>query len=157
MALLNGLRLGRLTGDREMEDAARRGLVVPTVIREHPSGFTFWMTAAAFAVGPSQEVMIASSTPDATEMVEAMRSVYAPNAVVLVKTPETTEALNELAPFTADYPIPDSGTRAYICQDYACHAPTTSPEEAARLPASRQLERRGSMRIERIRVAWASP
>ncbi|GAB5537457.1 MAG: thioredoxin domain-containing protein [Rubricoccaceae bacterium] len=133
VALLNGLRLGRLTGDRQMEEAARCGLVVPSVIRDHPSGFTFWMTAAAFAVGPSQEVVIASSTDVADEMVEAIRQVYAPNAVVLVKTPETTDRLSELAPFTAEQTARDGLATAYVCQDYACNAPTTSPSEATQL------------------------
>ena len=133
VALLNGLRLGRLTGDREMEDAARRGLAVPAVLREHPSGFTFWMAAASFAVGPSQEVVLASPTDDPPdEMIGALRSVYAPNAVLLLRTPETAGALDELAPFTAEQRPQDERATAYVCQDYVCNAPTTSPAEAAR-------------------------
>ena len=133
VALLNGLRLGRLAGDRELEDAARRGLRLPAVVRDHPSGFTFWMTAAAFAVGPSQEVVIASPTDAAGELVAAIRSVYAPHAVVLLRTPATADALAELAPFTAGQTPRDGQPTAYVCQDYACHAPTTDPNEAERL------------------------
>ena len=133
VALLNGLRLGRLTGDRDLEDAARRGLRLPAVIREHPSGFTFWMTAAAFAVGPSQEVVLASPTDDASELVDAVWSVYAPNAVVVVRTPATADALAELAPFTAAQTPRDDQPTAYVCQDYTCAAPTTDPAEAVRL------------------------
>ena len=131
VALLNGLRLGRLTGDRDMEDAARRGLAVPAVIREHPSGFTSWMAAAAFAVGPSQEVVLASPTKETPSMIAAVNDVFAPNAVVLLRTPETAAVLDELAPFTAVHTPRDGQATAYVCQDYACQAPTTSPEEAA--------------------------
>ena len=103
------------------------------MIREHPSGFTFWMTAAAFAVGPSQEVVLASPTDDASDLVDSVRSVYAPNAVVLLRTPTTADALAELAPFTAAQTPRDGQPAAYVCQDYACAAPTTDPAEAARL------------------------
>ncbi len=57
VAIYNGLRLGRLTGEAPLEEAARRGLRAPEVVRRHPSGFTHLMTAAAFAAGPSQEVV----------------------------------------------------------------------------------------------------
>ena len=133
VALLNGLRLARLSGDRELEDAARRGLRLPAVVREHPSGFTFWAAAAAFAVGPSQEVVIASPTDDASELVDAVRSVYAPHTVVLLRTPATADALDELAPFTAAQTPRDDRPTAYVCQNHACQAPTTDPTEAARL------------------------
>lgn len=42
---------------------------------------------------------------------------------VLVKTPETAKPLEELAPFTEAYPIPETGVRYYLCRNGACARP----------------------------------
>ena len=133
VAVLNGLRLGRLTGDGDLEAAARRALAAPVVVREHPSGFTHLVTAAAFAVGPSQEVVVAEG--EGTDaMVEAVRSVYAPFAVVALRSPGVGPAeVARLAPFTDGQTAQGGRATAYVCRDHACHAPTTDPAEAARL------------------------
>ena len=51
-----------------------------------------------------------------------------PNLTVLVKTPENAQKLGEIAPFTADYPIPASGARYYLCRGGACQSPADSIE-----------------------------
>lgn len=49
-----------------------------------------------------------------------------PGLTVLVKTPETTDALAAPAPFTAHYPIPEQGARYYLCRGGACAQPVGS-------------------------------
>lgn len=136
VAVLNGLRLARLTGRSDLEDAARRALDVPDVVREHPSGFTFLAMAAAFAEGPSQEIVIAGEpdAPDTLAMLDAARSVYAPHAVVVLRPPGVTP-ITDLVPFAAEQTMVEGRATAYVCENHACQAPTTNPEEAARLLA----------------------
>ncbi len=130
VAALNGLRLARLTGRADLEDQARAALRAPDVVREHPSGFTHLMTAAAFALGPSQEVVVADGQ-GRDEMVSAVRSVYAPFAVMALRSPGAGPArLADLAPFAASQTAVDGRATAYVCQNHACQAPTTDPEAA---------------------------
>ena len=133
VAVSNGLRLARLTGDAALEDAARRGLRAPDVVREHPSGFTHLMTAAAFALGPSQEVVVADGS-GREAMIEAVRSVYAPFSVVALRSPGAGPApIESVAPFAAAQVALEGRATAYVCRDFACQAPTTDALEAARL------------------------
>ncbi|MEM0961148.1 MAG: thioredoxin domain-containing protein, partial [Bacteroidota bacterium] len=140
VAVLNGLRLAALTGDSDLTDAAYRGLRVPETVRKHPSGFTHLMAAAAFAHGPSQEIVLAGErgASDTHALLAAVRSVYAPHAVVALRTPGTGEArLALLAPFTAAQESQDGRATAYVCRDHACETPTTNSDAArAALAAS---------------------
>ena len=52
---------------------------------------------------------------------------------MLVKTPETAKPLEELAPFTEAYPIPETGVRYYLCRNGACARPVDSISEVRRL------------------------
>ena len=133
VAALNGLRLGRLTGRAELEEAGRRALRAPRVVREHPSGFTHLMSAAAFALGPSQEVVVAGDrgTPDTEAMIGAVREVYAPFAVTVLRTPgEGPAPVTDLIPFAAEQTARGDRATAYVCQDRACQAPVTTPDAA---------------------------
>ena len=130
VATRNALRLARLTGRADLEAAAHRALAAPAVVREHASGFTHLMTAGAFALGPSQEVVVAEGE-GWEAMVAALRAVYAPFAVWALRTPGTGPTpLAELSPFAAEQTALDGQATAYVCQDHACQAPTTDPDAA---------------------------
>ncbi|WP_412068127.1 thioredoxin domain-containing protein [Rubrivirga sp. IMCC43871] len=134
VAALNGLRLAALTGDEALREAALRALRAPEMVRQHPSGFTHLMTAAAFAAGPSQEVVIAGEhgAADTAAMIDAVRAVYAPHAVVAVRSPGTGEApLAGLAPFVVEQTAIAGAATAYVCERHACQAPATDPRAAA--------------------------
>ena len=133
VAIFNGLRLARLTGRTDLEDAAHRALRVPDVVRQHPSGFSHLVTAAAFAAGPAQEGVVAGDrgAADTAAMLAAVRSVYAPQAVVVLRAPGEGEApVADLAPFAAAQTARDGRATAYVCENYACQAPTTDPDAA---------------------------
>ena len=137
VAVLNGLRLARLTGDAGLEDAARRGLEAPDVVHQYPAGYTHLLTAAAFAEGPAQEVVVVGErdSEDTAALLEAVRAVYAPHAVVLLKSPGDA-AVVRLAPFLEAHATLDGRAAAYVCERYACQAPTADPLEAHRLLAA---------------------
>ena len=58
------------------------------------------------------------------ELTDYLRLHHCPGLTVLVKTPDNQRALDAVAPFTADYPIPDDGVRYWLCRDGACLQPT---------------------------------
>ena len=128
VAMLNGLRLGRITGDTDLEREAERVGASAAEMLAQPIAHTFAMVAVDFAVGPAQEVVIAGARDgaDTAAMIEAVNDLYAPNTVVLLRAPGTGEApIADLAPFTAEQTALEGQATAYVCEHYACQAPTT--------------------------------
>jgi uncharacterized protein YyaL (SSP411 family) len=63
------------------------------------------------------------------ELKDYLRRQPRQGLTVLVKTPENAAALAELAPFTANYPVPEEGTRYYLCSGGTCRQPVSSIEK----------------------------
>jgi len=137
VAALNLLRLGRITARAGLEEKASRiGRVFARNVRKAPSAFTQLMVAVDFAVGPSCEVVIAgdSEAEDTGAMLAALRGVYVPNKVVLLRASEQQPPeITRIAGFTeAQTPLKESAT-AYICLNYSCKQPTTDTGEMLEL------------------------
>jgi uncharacterized protein len=134
IAMLNALRLSRLTGNTNLDDiAARTGNAFGGIVRLHPSGHAQLMVALDFALGPSYEVVIAGEprSSDAIEMLRALASSYVPNQVTLLVPPSGD--IVEIAPFTRDMVrIRDKAT-AYVCSNNTCQSPTTEIPAMLRL------------------------
>ncbi|MEM6286261.1 MAG: thioredoxin domain-containing protein [Bacteroidota bacterium] len=136
VAALNGLRLARLTADADLEAAAHRALRVPEVVREYPSGSSHLMTAALHASASGQEVVVAGErgADDTDALLEAVRSVYAPFAVAVLRAPgEGPAPISDLVPFVREHTAQGGQATAYVCESYACQAPTPDPEAVRRL------------------------
>ena len=133
VAAYNSLRLARLTGRTELEEVAERiGAAAGEAASQHPVAHTMLMNALAFSVGPAQEITIAGE-PDADDtaaLLDVLREHYLPNAIVHLRPPDA-EALIDLAPYTEAQKMNDGAT-AYVCEHFACQAPTKEPEELAR-------------------------
>ena len=117
-------RLSRLTGQSRWLDAARLQLsYLSGVIEETPAGHSFTLLTLLEELWPSAElVCVSQKIPE--ELTALLRQSPHPALTVLVKTPDNQHTLADLAPFTADYPIPASGTRYYLCQNGTCSSPT---------------------------------
>ena len=63
------------------------------------------------------------------ELETLLRENWGGSLSVLVKTPENGQQLSALAPFTAEYLIPESGTQYYLCTNGACQMPTDSLDD----------------------------
>ena len=135
VAMLNGLRLSRVTGELDLERTADGVGSSAAELNAHPSAHTFLMTAVDFAVGPSLEVVVAGErvANDTRGLLSAFRGLYAPNAVALLRAPGSGDAaLIDLAPFTEYQIAQDGHATAYVCERQTCQAPTTDPEEMVR-------------------------
>jgi uncharacterized protein YyaL (SSP411 family) len=133
VAALNNLRLARLTGQTELEDLAERTMRSAGEIAQQPMAHTLMMCAAAFAAGPAQEVTIVGDpeAADTRALLDVVRERYLPNAVVHLRPPDGG-AVAELAPYTEAQTMRDGQATAYVCEGFACQAPTTNPEEVVR-------------------------
>ena len=126
-------RLARLTGEARWRTAADLQLgYLAGAAQTYPAGHGFAMLVFLEELWPSAELVCAARTvPE--ELTAFLREASRPELTVLVKTPETAESLEELAPFTEAYPIPETGVRYYLCRNGACARPVDSISEVGRL------------------------
>ena len=129
VAAMNILRLARITGREDLSDLARRQFrAFAGVISDYPRGHTFFLTALQSALNPSREIVITG--PEGSEavksMVEAVHREFLPETV-LVFRPENGQAgeIEALAPMVRGRTPVDGMPAAYICENFACHEPTT--------------------------------
>jgi len=129
IAMLNLLRLGRMTANPELEEKALQiGLAFSKSVLQSPASYTQLMTALDFAVGPSYEVVIAGNMQagDTKNMFQALRRAFIPNKVIHFRpTEEEPPEIARLAEFTKYLSSIEGQATAYVCQNYNCKLPTT--------------------------------
>jgi uncharacterized protein len=137
VAMLNLLRLSRLTGNAVLEEkAAATGQAFSTHIKQIPSAYTQFLVSADFAVGPSHEVVIVGERnhPRTMDMIKTIQSVYVPNKVVILKPSDASSPeIEDLAPFVKNYPAHDGKPMAYVCVSNSCGQPTADVDEMLKL------------------------
>jgi uncharacterized protein YyaL (SSP411 family) len=127
VAAMNLLRLGRMTGNVDMDKRADKlTRAFSGQIQEQPMAYTQMLNALEFMIGPSQEVVIAGDLALETTqaMLNVVRSKFLPNKVVLLG-PDANhrKRLVAISPFVKDMvPIRNQPT-VYVCEQYACQAP----------------------------------
>ena len=129
VAMLNLLRLSRMTGNPELEEkAAGIERAFSVKVRQSPSAFTQFISALDFAEGPSFEVVIVGKpgAEDTLNMLGALRKHFIPNKVVLFRLVggEDSEIV-KLAGFTQHLSPKEGKATAYVCRDHRCEFPTT--------------------------------
>jgi len=128
VAMLNLLRLARMTGRAGLEERAFKiGRAFSGQIMQMPSAYTFFLCAVDFAIGPSYDVVIAgeSKGKDTMGMVAALRRRFIPNKTVIIHPTEAHAPMIEpLSGFVKDYATIDNRATAYVCINRACSAPT---------------------------------
>jgi uncharacterized protein YyaL (SSP411 family) len=137
VAMLNLLRLARMTGDADLENnAVQLGRALSGKVEQFPAGFTQLLCALSFALGPSHEVVLAGM-PESEElqmMLKALRSRFIPEKVVLLRREdEEGPDLSALAPFLRSYRSGKAAAVAYVCSNNACALPTSSPNRMLQL------------------------
>ena len=129
LAMLNLIRLGRITADPELE---RKAGMISRCFYENvvkmPVGYTQLMIAIDFAVGPSYEITIVgdSQANDTREMLNAVNQKYLPNKIVIFKPTDINSSdPRDIAPYTEDHRAIHGKATAYVCSNYQCKRPTT--------------------------------
>jgi uncharacterized protein YyaL (SSP411 family) len=136
VAAWNLLRLARLTGRTELEDKADEIFTAFAAdTARGASAHSHMADAVLFASSPSLEIVIAGApgSPDTESLLKVVRSRHLPQAVVLLVPPDADAPVRSLAPFTDSHVPVDGKAAAYVCRDFACKMPTTSPDELARM------------------------
>ncbi len=129
VAMLNLLRLARMTGDAALEDKASKIVrAFSGQIKQMPSAFTQFLVAADFGIGPSHEVVISgpSGSKETQDMLDSLRKSFHPNMVTLFRPPDSENPeIDDIAPFVREHRPIDGKATAYVCMGHSCNRPTT--------------------------------
>ena len=126
------LRLAVLVGNDEYRRAATRVvLTLKDAMGQQPTGFGRMLTSLHTLLHPSQEIAIVGEPGDeATRALLAeVRQRYLPTTVLALKQPDADTML----PLLADRGLVNGLPAAYVCENYACKLPVTTPEALAQL------------------------
>ncbi len=101
---------------------------------DSPGAFERLLCAADFGAGPIQEIALVGRAEDPAlqGLLAVVRAGFRPNKVVAVSPgPESHEARR--IPLLEAKTAQDGRATAYVCRDYTCRRPVTTPEELAEL------------------------
>ena len=96
-----------------------------------PTGAGQWLTALDFYLSTPKEIVIVGS-PQADATIELARTVFdsfVPNHIMVISDPENPQFRQY--PLIADRPMLNGQPTAYVCENYVCSLPVTSPRELA--------------------------
>ena len=132
----NLLRLSRITADLELENTVE-GLerAFSKLIRKTPSGYTQFLSALDFRLGPAYEVVIAGKreAADTGHMLEELWTYFIPNKVLVFRPEGRDPEIITFAAYTKmQVPIEGKAT-AYVCRNYECQLPTTEVNEMLKI------------------------
>jgi uncharacterized protein YyaL (SSP411 family) len=124
-AALGLLRLAALTGERGYERQAEGVFALfARTASQHPESFSHLLRALDFHLAPTKEVALVGD--DLAELTATLRSAFRPH-LVLAGGPEGSDE----PPLLRDRPTVNGQAAAYVCENFACQAPVTIPEELA--------------------------
>ena len=105
------------------------------LIKKAPSGYTQFLSALNFRLGPSYEVIISGirESPDTVNMLEELWSYFIPNKVLVFRSEGENPEIADLAEYTKEQRPLEGKATAYVCQNYECQLPTTEKREMLKL------------------------
>ncbi|MFK7846017.1 MAG: thioredoxin domain-containing protein [Rhodothermales bacterium] len=126
IALLNLLKIGRITGKPEYEEYADKLMCAfAQPVNRHPSGFSAMLAGLDFALGTSLEIVVVGDlkSKETRDLLKEIQQTFLPNRVVLQKDTSNESALADIAPYSAGMQAPIGGSAVYICENYQCNQP----------------------------------
>lgn len=128
--MLNLERLYLLTGNDEYRNTSiAMEKYFSAIIKRSPPAFTMFLSAIAFKIGPSFNIVVAGSKnkDDTSLMLKKLQEQYLPNCVMVFNSGDNH--LNELIENMEDKNMVNDQVTAYVCGDGTCYPPVNSLEE----------------------------
>ncbi len=123
------LRLYAITG-RDLYATRAEQVLQQTapMLSRFPLGFGRMLCAADLAIGPTRELAIIGPPdhPATQALVMTARAAYRPRLVIARATPD--DPVTALSPLLAGRPMIDGQPTAYLCEQFTCQMPVTTPE-----------------------------
>lgn len=122
-------QLGFLTGEtRYLDRLEDMYYTFFKEVKHSVAATTYFLQSLLMTEIPTKEVVILGEDE---ELVHKLQQDFSPDVSLLVNN----EAVNfkDVAPFASTYKKQNGETTYYVCENFACHQPTTDPGEAWRL------------------------
>jgi len=107
-----------------------------------PQGYLTLLNNANFSLYPPKEIAIAGKrgSEDTKRLLRAVHSCFVPNRIIAFIDPESEEAsrFSEKIPLLAGRKLVNGKAAAYVCENFTCKIPVTSPEDLIIQLSSRQ-------------------
>ncbi len=133
VAALNLLRLGRITGNIDLEQRSEQLVdAFSNQVTAYPIAYTQFLAALDFMIGPGKEIVVAGDPDNVTtqEILETIQKRFLPNKIILLKHPGVPgKRLAVLSPFVEALTPLDNKPTVYVCEQYACKIPITDIKE----------------------------
>jgi len=127
------LKLAVITGSEDYRVKAATPLrTLRELMGRAPAGTGHWLAALDFYVSSPKEVVIIGPRNDSATaaLLRTVTSAFRPNKV-LVGADDADAAASYSLPLLEARGMIDGRPTAYVCQNYACQLPVTTPEELA--------------------------
>ena len=133
VAALNLVRLGHITGDRDLVNRAEQltGAFAKR-IKAYPSAYTQFLAALDFIIGPSHEIVIVESQngKNSKSIVEAIHRQFVPNKVLLLRPADRRQdRIAALAPFIRELESQGDRPAVHICEQQSCQRTVTEVDQ----------------------------
>jgi uncharacterized protein YyaL (SSP411 family) len=128
------VHVGRLTGDRRLEDRAASAVSgLADLVRSHPTGMGATLSTLEFLLHPPKEIAVVGDPRDeATQaLLRIVQQQPLPYAVV-AHSDGPEHSLAGRLPFLVGRGTVDGRPAAYVCEAGACRLPVTEPNDLAR-------------------------
>ncbi len=134
VAAFDLLRLGRMTGDRGMEERGEQVLRTHLAqVRQYPPGFAQFLIALDYSLGPKSEIVIAwDGQHFPHDLLKEIRSRFLPRTVVLLHQ-SGRPAPEPIAALAGGKEMINGRPAAYLCSEQSCHKPVADPVALARM------------------------
>ncbi len=133
MAATALLRLAKLRDEKSYQDKALTVLRINAAnMASAPRGYMKMICAVDFVVNAPKEIAFAGAAEgeDTRALMNALHARFVPNKVVAFYDSAKADAdLGTRIPLLKDKTPVNGKAAAYVCKDYACQLPATTPEE----------------------------
>ncbi len=132
VAMLNFLRLSRLTGNTKLEQYVDEiGKYFSTDFIRSGSSITHGLQAIQFLNNSPKELVIVEGDESFAKPVEIMQTTFTPFMVTLVK--KSSDNKGTYPPFAQEMKPIDGKTTFYVCTNFSCEKPFTEAERLQNL------------------------
>jgi uncharacterized protein len=137
IAALNLLRLAQIRDSKDLRGRAQKTIAAFAATLDHfPSAMPQLLVALDFSLTKPKQIIIAgqAGATETRELIEEVHRHYLPDTIVLLADggegqkflARKLEEVKEMKPI-------DGKAAAYVCENFICKAPVTSPEELRKL------------------------
>jgi uncharacterized protein YyaL (SSP411 family) len=124
------LSYAALTGEERYRDAVAAVLaVLPPIAAKYPrAGGMGLAVAEALISGPAEIAIVGpDDDPRTADLLRAALHVAPPGAVLALGSGSGEDAGDAVIPLLADRPLVSGAPAAYVCRNFTCQAPVTTP------------------------------